>query len=105
MMMMFMTSDDDDDDYYNRWRLKLEGETENMGVCTKELKGVTAAVLMATPYTNSLAGESGGQIERSWVLMMMMFIPRGWNSVFFWFWNCRFPLRGPRKSPSNFPVS
>ena len=29
-------------------RLKLEGETENMGVCTKERKGVTAAVLMAT---------------------------------------------------------
>ena len=30
--------DDDDDDvyYYNRWRLKLEGETENMGVCTRE---------------------------------------------------------------------
>ena len=29
---------DDDDDvyYYMRWRLKLEGETENMGVCTKE---------------------------------------------------------------------
>ena len=41
---------DDDDDvyYYIRWRLKLEGETENMGVCTKERKGVTAAVLMAT---------------------------------------------------------
>ena len=37
---------DDDDDvyYYIRWRLKLEGETENMGVCTKERKGVTAAV-------------------------------------------------------------
>ena len=34
----------------------------------------------------------------------MMFIPRGWNLFFFWFWNCRFPLRGPRKSPSNFPV-
>ena len=34
--------DDDDDDvyYYIRWRLKLEGETENMGVCTKERKGV-----------------------------------------------------------------
>ena len=30
-----------------------------MGVCTKERKGVTAAVLMATPCTNSL-GESGG---------------------------------------------
>ena len=54
-------SDDDDVYYYIRWRLKLEGETENMGVCTKERKGVTAAVLMATPCTNSLGGESGGQ--------------------------------------------
>jgi hypothetical protein len=54
---------DDDDDvyYYIRWRLKLEGETENMGVCTKERKGITAAVLMATPCTNSLGGESGEQ--------------------------------------------
>ena len=52
--------DDDDVYYYIRWRLKLEGETENMGVCTKERKGVTAAVLMATPCTNSLGGESGG---------------------------------------------
>ena len=43
--------------YYIRWRLKLEGETENMGVCTKERKGVTAAVLMATPCTNSLGGD------------------------------------------------
>ena len=55
-MMMF-----DDVYYYIRWSLKLEGETENMGVCTKERKGVTAAVLMATPCTNSLGGESGGQ--------------------------------------------
>ena len=31
-----------------------------MGVCTKERKGVTAKVLMATPCTNSLGGESGG---------------------------------------------
>ena len=47
-----MVFDDDDDVYYYiRWRLKLEGETENMGVCTKERKGVTAAVLMATPCT------------------------------------------------------
>ena len=39
----------DDDDVYDNifWRLKLEGETENMGVCTKERKGVTADVLMA----------------------------------------------------------
>ena len=52
---------DDDDVYsYIRWRLELEGETENTGVCTKERKGVTAAVLMATPCTNSLGGESGG---------------------------------------------
>ena len=52
---------DDDVYYYIRWRLKLEGETENMCVCTKERKGVAAAVLMATPCTNSLGGESGGQ--------------------------------------------
>ena len=44
--------DDDDVYYYNCWRLKLEGETENMGVCTKERKGVVAEVLMATPCRN-----------------------------------------------------
>ena len=32
-----------------------------MRVCTKERKGITAAVLMATPCTKSLGGESGGQ--------------------------------------------
>ena len=36
---------DDDVYYYFRWRLKLEGETENIGVGTKERKGVTAEVL------------------------------------------------------------
>ena len=34
-----------------------------MGVCTKERKGVTAEVLMATPCTNSLGGESGGHVR------------------------------------------
>ena len=67
------TEDDEDVYYYIRWRLKLEGETENMGVCTKERKGVTGEVLMATPCTNSLAGESGGHRhegcgdERNWL--------------------------------------
>ena len=51
----------DDDVYYCICeRLKLEGETENMGVCTKERKSITAEVLMATPCTNSLGGESRG---------------------------------------------
>ena len=60
---MIPCTDDDDDDvhYYMCWRLKLEGQTEKMGVCTKERKGVTAEVLMATPCTNSLGGEGGGQ--------------------------------------------
>ena len=53
-------NDDDDVDYYIGERPKLEGETENMGVCTKERKGITAEVLMATPCTKSLGGESGG---------------------------------------------
>ena len=47
-----------------------------MGVCTKERKGVTAEVLMATPCTNSLGGR---QIDRKEVLLE---IPRcdteGW---------------------------
>ena len=55
-----MWKDDDVYCYYICGRLKLEGETETMGVCTKEHKGGTAQVLMATPCTNSLGGESGG---------------------------------------------
>ena len=42
--------DDDDVYYYMRWRLKLEGETENTGVCTKERKGVAAEVLFGLGY-------------------------------------------------------
>ena len=41
-----VSSVDDDDVYYyideDDERLKLEGETENMGVCAKERKGTTA---------------------------------------------------------------
>ena len=47
--MLSLSAHDDDDDvyYYIRWRLKLEGETENTGVCTKERKGVTAREMFA----------------------------------------------------------
>ena len=55
--MLLQKFDDDDVYYYIRWRLKLGGETENIRVCTKERRGVTAAVLMATPRTNSLGGD------------------------------------------------
>ena len=86
MFCVELTSPSDDDDdvyYYIRWRLKLEGETENMGVCTKERKGITAAVLMATPCTNSLGGESGAggrrfALRERWVLLK---IPRCWREV------------------------
>ena len=43
MMMMFIL-----------YLLETKGETENVGVCTKERKGVAAEVLMATPCTKSL---------------------------------------------------
>ena len=45
IMMTFTTV------YHIGERLQLEGETENMGVCTKERKGETAEVLMANPCT------------------------------------------------------
>ena len=61
LLLRFLIDDYDDVCYNICWRLKLEGETENMGVCTKERKGVAAEVLMATPCTNSLGGESVGQ--------------------------------------------
>ena len=43
-----------------------------MGVCTKERKGGTTEVLMASPCTNSLGGESWSGAKR-WVLLK---IPR-----------------------------
>ena len=49
-------SHDDDDVYYCiRWRVKLEGETENMGVCTKERKGATTNVLLTRSLPDSLS--------------------------------------------------
>ena len=47
--MMFITNN-----YYIGERLKLEGGTENMGVCAKEREGMPAEFLMATPCTKSL---------------------------------------------------
>ena len=41
-------------------RLKLEGETENMGICTEERRHDSRGGLMATPCTKSLGCESGG---------------------------------------------
>ena len=52
-----------------------------MGVCTKEQKGITAAVLMATPCTNSLGGEKWG--ADLVMMMMMMFIPSDEQTLFF----------------------
>ena len=43
---MIMTNDDDDVYYYNCWRLKLEGETESICVCTKERKGVSCVMCL-----------------------------------------------------------
>ena len=57
-----MTLIDDDDVYHHTGeRLKLEGEMENIGVCTKERKGMTAEVLMATPCTKSLCKQRTGR--------------------------------------------
>ena len=41
-----------------------------MGVCTKERKGVAAEVLMATPCTNSLGGESMFTLMRETLVCM-----------------------------------
>ena len=38
-----------------------------MGVCTKERKGITAAVLMAAPCTNSLGGVGGRSMGAGFV--------------------------------------
>ena len=61
----WQAGDDDDVDYYIGERLKLEGKTEKMGVCTKERKGVTAEVLMATPCPKSLHGKGEKWIARN----------------------------------------
>ena len=37
---------DDDVYYYIRWRLKLEGETENTGVCTKERRESPTSIVV-----------------------------------------------------------
>ena len=56
---------DDDVYYYIRWRLKLEGETENMCVWTKKRGSMNAVVLMATPCPKSLHGKGEKWIARN----------------------------------------
>ena len=51
--------------YYIRWRLKLEGETENMCVWTKKRDSMKAEVLMATPCPKSLHGKGEKWIARN----------------------------------------
>ena len=60
LMMMFITNN-----YYIGERLKLEGGTENMGVCAKEREGMPAEFLMATPCTKSLGCVSRNFIQRT----------------------------------------
>ena len=55
----------DDVYYYIRWRLKLEGETENMCVWTKKRGSMKAEVLMATPCPKSLHGKGEKWIARN----------------------------------------
>ena len=53
-----------------------------MGVCTKERNGRTAAVLMATPCTNSL-GESGGHDRSMKSLSLHLLITLHSPALFF----------------------
>ena len=62
---MKLIDDDDDVYYYIGERLKLEGGTENMGVCAKEREGMPAEFLMATPCTKSLGCVSRNFIQRT----------------------------------------
>ena len=43
-----------------------------MSVCTKERKGVAAEVLMATPCTTSLGGESEGHKHEGWCSVSLL---------------------------------
>ena len=45
----------------------------SMGVCTQERKGGTAEVLMATPLTKSLGGESRGH-KFIWEIASIFFL-------------------------------
>ena len=51
--------------FYIGKRLKLEGETENMGVWTKKRGSMKAVVLMATPCPKSLHGKGEKWIARN----------------------------------------
>ena len=65
MFLMMAHPDDDVYRYYIRWRLKLEGETENMCVWTKKRGSMNAVVLMATFCPKSLHGKWEKRIARN----------------------------------------
>ena len=58
-------ADDDDVYYYIRWRLKLEGETENMGVCTVRQRGMGTGISEASKRVPifSFATQRGKQVS------------------------------------------
>ena len=55
----------DDVYYYIGYRLKLEGEAENMGVWTKKRGSMKTVVLIATPCPKSLHGKGEKWIARN----------------------------------------
>ena len=84
-MMTISKGEGDDDDVCDNVehaigeRPKLEKETENMGICKKERKGITAEVLVAhrddDVYYRQCCITHGSKQEREgWVLLK---IPRG----------------------------
>ena len=69
-----------------------------MGVCTKERKGVAAEVLMATPCTNSLGGESEGHKHET---QAICFLPTFFCGRSFFLQSFPFPMDGDWAGPQD----